>query len=291
MFRCPCVPLPMPLLPCCQTHFTPISLFPGLQHQGAAGPRCQHDSGPQVALPDVPEMGQAPADAMQGLWPQDTILPQRGIREIQPSPRMPRGRAHPLPSPASPQCSGSPAVPLSLGGAAPVFHLQRTTELCCQCRCSLKRLHIVPAPFVSNPTAAREVINPIFNNPNAWWQPASTNYLGQLTCKNSSNWLLDGHLAMCSLSRSPGSVSPVIWEPCRNSTAPDILAGSEQLFDSSCSSCQSHQIPPFPQQLPEGLCTLTCSTRGVKRKHQDGDGNDQIVPSPGALQAQKSLLR
>lgn len=72
--------------------------------------------------------------------------------------------------------------------------------------------------------------------------------------------------------------------------APDILAGGEQLFDSSCSSCQSHQIPPFPQQLPEGLCSLTCFTHGVKRKHQDGDGNDQIVPPRGALQAQKSLL-
>lgn len=82
-----------------------------------------------------------------------------------PHPHTPQTNTHPRPSRVSPQCSGSPAVPLSPGGAAPAFHLQRTTELCCQCRCSPKRPRVVLAAFASNPTAAREVINPIFNNP------------------------------------------------------------------------------------------------------------------------------
>lgn len=62
----------------------------------------------------------------------------------------------------------------------------------------------------------------IFNNLIDSWQQASANYLSQLKCTNGSKSLSDGHLAMCYLSRSPSSASPVSWEARRNSTAPDI---------------------------------------------------------------------
>lgn len=162
MFRCPWCPCPHPSCRAARA----VSLL-SLSSQGSD---IEEQPGPSASMTQSPEW---PCLVCQR-WDRHHLMLCRGCglktpsshreeyEEIHPCPRLPWEHAHP---PPSPPCSGSPAVPLSLGGAAPAFHLQRATELCCQCRCSLKRLHVVPAPFASNPTAAREVINPIFNNP------------------------------------------------------------------------------------------------------------------------------